>query len=565
MSEDNKNNKKKIFKWAHRMHIVLSSLCINILALAVPIMSLQIYDRIIPNPGMGTLPVFIFGVCVAIFLETVMRLSRSYTLSWAGSTYEHKVSVHAMGHVLNSNIASLQKTGIGEYLQSMSAIGKTKDFNNGYDLTVYIDLLFVPAYLGLIAMVAGPLSIVPCAILMFFCVISLYQGQNLRQQLKRREDTDDRRYNFLIETLEGMASVKSYALENYFARRYEHVQDEESRANYRVTQAMSLTFNTGLVFASVMLLCVTSAGAAMVQQGWMTTGALIASVILSGRMMQPIQKSLALWARFQDYSLSRQKVSHLFEMPLHPILNVSQDSAPRSGMLSLNNVGFYKEGRGERLLEGITFEVKKGEVVLIDADRDEVRTTLLELIAGIYPPNTGEIIIDGMNIGQYEPETLIRHLGYMPTEAVIFRGTIRDNMTCFNAIAEVEAQKIAAFLNVNVDVAGLPGGFDTMLTGTNADIIPPGLKQRIAAVRVLAARPRIILFDQADRSLDRQGYDSFFNLLAKIRSSVSLVMASDDANIRKLATRCIFIRAGKIIYDGDVDGAPEYITYKSVA
>lgn len=410
------------------MHVVLSSLSINILALAVPIMSLQIYDRILPNPGTGTLSIFIGGVILAIALETILRLARAYTLSWTGAAYEHRLAMRAMDHVLGSNIASLTRTGIGEYLQSVSAIGKTKDFHNGYSLTVYVDLLFVLVYLALIGMVAGPLMLVPGVVLMFFCVVSLYQGQNLRHHLQGREKVDDKRYNFLIETLEGIGTVKSFALENNFVRRYESVQDEESRANYRVTQAMSLTFNTVFVFAGVMLLCVTCAGAAMVQNGWMTTGALIASVILSGRMMHPIQKAMALWARYQDYSLAKQKVDHIFDVETHPVMEIRQDPIHRNGRISLENVSFMRQGGADVLLDNVSFSIQKGECVLIDADRDECRTAVLELMAGVYPVHTGQIKVDEVNIGQYSPEQLIRHLGYMPTEAVIFRGTIRDNI-----------------------------------------------------------------------------------------------------------------------------------------
>lgn len=131
---------------------------------------------------------------------------------------------------------------------------------------------------------------------------------------------------------------------------------------------------------------------------------------------------------------------------------------------------------------------------------------------------------------------------------------------------EAEAREIATLLNVGADVAELPGGFDTLLTGTSSDIIAPGLKQRIAAVRVLTARPRILLFDQADRSLDRQGYDAFFRLLAKIRANISLVLVSDDENIRKLATRRIMIEKGRVTLDQrKSDALNADPTYRSVA
>ena len=189
------------------------------------------------------------------------------------------------------------------------------------------------------------------------------------------------------------------------------------------------------------------------------------------------------------------------------------------------------------ILENINLELRRGEAVLISGVHGCGKSTLLNVMAGIYPVEDGRVMVDGQRIQGYRSEDLVRHIGYVRSNPLIFRGTIRDNITCFGQTNERQAREVAALLNVDKDVAALPSGFDTFLSGNDTDNITQGLKQRIAIVRVLATRPRIILFDNADRALDKEGYAMIYSLLARIKNKVSMVIVSDDRNLRGLTER----------------------------
>lgn len=528
------------------VNLLVTTLAINILSLALPIMTLQVYDRVLPSPGSGTLPILIAGVCLAVTLEAVLRLTRSYAIGWAGAAFEHRLSCVAINHILKSDLSYLGRGGIGDNLGRLGAIGTLKDFYNGYSLTVLFDLVFVPVFLGVVIYIAGPLAFVPAGILMIFVIVSLRQGKKLRRALKERDATDDARYNFLIEGLEGIHTVKSFSLENMFSRRYEKLEEQSTWANYGVTEATASTFNAGSVFSHLMVACVIAVGALFALQGMMTTGALIAAVLLSGRMLQPIQRALALWTKYQDYSLARDKVETLFDLPQHAVVPDIGLRPEREGMLTLRNLSFRHGEDRPWLLDGVDLSLTRGDSILLEAPHGEGKTTLLELISGLYAPTRGEIIIDGHNILSYPPEKIISHIGYIRTEGIIFRGAIRDNLTCFGQIGEHQVREVAAMLNVDRDIARLPSGLDTVLSGNQTDNIPPGLKQRIAMVRVLAPRPRIILFDDADRALDREGYNLVYNLLAQLTGQVTLIVVSDDYNLRGLTERTVRLEAGKL-------------------
>jgi ATP-binding cassette subfamily C protein LapB len=522
--------------------LLLASFTINILSLALPVMTLQVYDRLLPNPGSGTLPVLITGVCIAIVLECIMRLGRSYVMGWAGASFEHRLSCRAMNHILNADLSIPSNFGIGENLNRLSSIGRLKDFYNGYSLVTIFELIFVPLFLLLIAYIAGPLVIIPTVILMVFTIVSLIQGKTLLRDLEERDLDDDERYNFLIESLEGIHTIKSFALENTFSRRYESLEEKSTIANFKVTESAASTFNTGAVFASIMVTGVIAFGAVLVLNNQITVGALVATILLSGRIMQPTQRALGLWAKYQDYVLSRQKVESIFEIPLHKTTPHEGDKPEREGTLSLHNVSFRFSDDAPWLLQNVNLNLDRGDFICLQADHTPSKTALLDLIAGIYAPTQGEIEVDRYNTLRYSPEELTNHVGYIQSDGLIFRGTIRDNMTCFGLIEEAKVQEIAALLHVDKDIASLPSGFDTFLSGGNTDTIPPGLKQRISMVRVLAPKPRIILFDNADRSLDRQGYNLVYNLLARLKNKATIILCSDDQNLATQANRSFSLR-----------------------
>lgn len=525
--------------------LLLGTLAINILSLALPVMTTQVYNRILPNPDSGTLPILITGVCVALALETILRISRSYMIGWSGAAYEHRLSCEAMDHVLKANPRHINAYGIGEHLHRMAAIGRLKDFYNGYALVTIADLAFVPLFLGLIYYIAGDLVIVPAIILGLFTIISLIQGAQLRQALRQRDDADDARFNFLIESLEGIHTVKSFALENFFERRYEGLEKQSSLANYKVTQDTASTFDTGTIFSHIMVAVVISIGAYFVLENGLTTGVLIATLLLSGRMMQPVQRALVLWAKYQNFALAQEKVEKLFGMPLHSPSEMLQEPE-RQGNLSLSKVHFRYHKKAPWLFKDVNLDVATGEMILLSGAHGSGKTTLLQLISAIYPPGHGRVQIDGMTVSDYPLNTLSRHVAYIRTDAIIFRGTIRDNLTCFGQTNEKDARELASILKVDRDVSKLPSGFDTFLSGNITDSIPPGLKQRIAMVRALATLPKLILFDNADRALDREGYGLVYSMLAGLKGQASVILVSDDPNLQYLADRAYHLEDGKL-------------------
>lgn len=527
------------------MHLVLSSLVVNLLALAMPIMMLQTYDRILPSHGYGTLTLLVFGVLTAVSLEMLLRIARSYLTSWSGAVFEHKTACKAMEHILKSPMQRFEEQGSGTYLQKMVSISRLRGFYSGQALLTIVDLPFIFIFLFLIWYIAGNLVLVPLILFCAFSLLAGFVGYKLRQQVTEQDFSGKIRYNFIIETLSGIHSLKGLGLEKFFLRRNDRLQSRISMAHYQVALTNNIAQNCGMLFSQVMTVAVVSVGALKVIHGDMGTGGLAACVLLSGRIMQPVQRALSLWTRFQAFFIDRRELLDIFSLPKTTYDNTKLTKKP-VGHVVFQNVSFRYDQNESPILKELDFELHPGDSLAISGSVGAGKTTILQLITGLLEPSKGKIFIDQAQPHMVNPAILSTHIGYLPEKGTIFYGTIRENLTFFGSTDEEDAMVAARLLGIDDAVAVLPAGYETQLTDNVTDPIPLGLKQRIAIARVLANKPRIILFDNADRGLDKHGYNLMFSLLGRLKPRTVMIIISDDRNILRLADREFFLHQGRL-------------------
>jgi ATP-binding cassette subfamily C protein LapB len=545
-------------------YLTLGTLCIVVLSLALPIMTLQIYDRILPNAGAATLTVLTAGVCIAIIMETVLRLCRDYMIKKTASSFDHDLSCCAFGKIIDADLSVLHHKGVGSYMHRMAAAGRLKEYYSGQAYITVLELVFIPIYLGFVFYISVYLGLIPVLVLSVFSVISIYGGIRLRHIIKNREESDDKRFDFLIEALEGIHLIKANALEPFFQRRYEQLEETSAKSNYILSLSISKMLNLSAVFSNIMIAAIISVGAWCVLNGQLTTGSLIACLLLSGRIMQPVQRALGLWVRHQDYQNACVHVASILQTKQSS--NGGGDiSDTRQGTLQLKDIVFQYGDDSKPVLDGVNLSLKRGQVILLSGDFGAGKTTLMNIIAGLYPPQSGTVLIDGKPISDYTAQQLATRVAYIKEKTVIFRGTVRDNMTCFGQIPENQVRDVARLLKVDVDIAALPGGFDTFLSGDNTDTIPPGLKQRIAIVRALAAKPKIIIYDNADQSLDKSGYQTIYNFLARLKGKATLILVSNDHNIQTLADDHYVLTNGTLVRQEASATNRKIIPYKELS
>ncbi|MGE0408240.1 MAG: ABC transporter transmembrane domain-containing protein [Amphiplicatus sp.] len=523
---------------ARLAELIVGSVAINILAIALPIFSMQIYDRVLPSRADATLVMLVAGVAVAVALETLLRITRARLLSENGARFERNLSCTAVRRVLGSNLNDMGIQSASEKLQKMQAVRSLREFHSGHSTTVFIDCVFILAYLALIYAIGGLIILAPLSIVALIIDRGVAGGARLRRMIDIRKAADAARYDFLVATLQSMGALKSFALGGFFARRYEPLEYRTSLANFEVSRTSAQILNAGAVLGNLMTAAVVTLGVTTAMTEGLSIGSLIACVLLSGRLIPPLQRGVILWMKYQEYSASRIEFLSIlkgesFEPSAAPVAHET-DVPPA---LEWRDLGIARRRTGPPLLRRSSAQFELGEMAVIRAGGERRGSLLLRVIAGLATVNEGEILVQGTPLRAIPLTRRADFIGYLSSSAELFNGTILENLTSFGLRDQRQALAIASRLGVDKDVARMANGWNTIISGKSSDEAPAGLRQRIAIARVLAARPPVILFDEAGELLDNRSYDLMVGALAQMRAESVMLLNTADENLIRFCNR----------------------------
>lgn len=522
------------------------SLAINTLALALPLMTMQIYDRVMVNHASDTLLVLSLGVLTAAFFEFCLRLMRQGITSASANRFEESASAQALQSVVSAEPRASADKPAAELLQDINSTGRLKDYFGGQmAATLLVDMPFAIVFLALAFYLTGALALVTVAVLVGTSLYFVRRASQLRTLTAAREAEDNTRYAYITQSLQAIHTIKALCLESVVARRYEHIQRPGGDIVYRLARLQNEGAAVSYLSAQLMTVAIIAVGAVEVVQGYLTAGMLAAGIMLSGQLMQHVQRSLSLWQRWQDTALAAARVNSITSLPQRDYY-VAAELGSTQGALRLSGVRFAYSGQ-KPVLDNVTLDVAAGEAISIFGATATGKTTLLEVIAGLYMPDRGTVQLSGLDPARLPLERRAHYVGYLPTRTTTLHGSIMDNITGFDSRLHKEARMLAGALGIEQAVALLPTGYDTMLDSLTTDAIPPGLKQRIAIARMLLRRPRVLLYDNADHGLDRDSYAAVFTLLARLKRKTTMVLVSEDKNIQSLADRSFEMRGGVLV------------------
>ena len=531
----------------HRFDVFFAAFWTNVLSLALPIVILQVYDRVIPNASMHSLVLFVAGLGCVLVVDAVLNLVRSYLTAWCSARVQHVLGCAAVRRMLETDIKSLEAEGPGARLQRLRSIESLRSFYAGQEIHLLIDLPFAFLFIGLIAMVAWELAAVQLAVIAVLVGAAVLSGLALRQSLERRSRTDEQRHNFVLEVLNGIHTIKSIGAEALMARRYERLQSSSAETTYWVALFSAIARIIGATFSQMTIVVIGAFGSTLVMDGRISVGALAACTFLAGRAAQPLLRALGVWTQFQNVRIARDQVRAIFDLPTDDRDDVAVGHAI-GGALRLDGVSFGYGADRSGVLDDISLAVEPGEAIGITGNNGAGKTTLLWLVLGLLKPNAGRVLMDDMDVRRHDPAMLRRHVAYLPQNGVLFQGTILENLTMFDASHADRAKRIAAQLGLAEIIGRLPKGYDTVLNDSPDEGLPVGVRQRIAIARALVPleEPRLIVFDEANGYLDQASDEMFRRLLVDLRGHCTLVLASHRPSYLALADRVYVLRNGKL-------------------
>ncbi len=518
--------------------MLIPAFAINLIGLALPIVVLQVYDRILPNVALDTFSLLMGGLIILVVVEAFLRVGRSWVMSWIGARFEYAASMAAFDRLLAIDVLAYEKEASGTHLDRLQGLDAIRDYYSGQAATVVVDLPFVIVFLGLIYFMAGWLVVVPLGLLILFSAIALYLAQKSRVAVEKRTDLDDRRYNFVIEALTGVHTVKSMAMEPLMIRRYERLQAQSADAVRDLSERTTLSHGLGMAFSQIAMAAVVAVGAVPAMNGDLSIGALAAATLLTGRVLQPVLRAMGIWTQYQQVTLAKQRMDEIYDLPLER--EVPGRARPTlAGRIVFERVSFRYTEDGPLLLDGADLVVEPGETVGFTGANGVGKSAVFGLVLGLLKPTGGRILIDDVDVADIDPHHLRSQMAYMPQYGALFQGTLLENMTNFRAGEAIpEAVRLAQHLGLEDAITRLPNGLDTRVADSAVETLPDGVRQRIVMVRAMVGDPPMILFDDANTSLDRKADNIVRSYFERIKGTRSVLLTTHRPSLLSICDRC---------------------------
>jgi ATP-binding cassette, subfamily C, bacterial LapB len=537
--------------WRTYLQVCLAALFINIIALATPLFTMNVYDRVLPNEAMATLWVLAIGVSLALLFDLLLKTARAALIDYAGRKADLRLSSLLFDKILNSTMAS-RPMSTGEYASRITQYEFVREFFTSNTISVLIDTAFVFVFLLVIYLIAGMLVLIPAAAFVVAVIIGLFSQYRIGKRVAAAANESAQRQSLLVETISTLETVKSLRAEANLLRRWQELSKHASRTSEQIKQISSATANVMQFVQQFVTIGIILAGAYAFAEGDISMGAIIASVMLSGRTVAPLGQIAMTLSRLRQALLSLRILNKIMEQEEDRPATVGFVNRTVSGAnISFQNVCFSYPSSDQLVLNGLTFSIRQGERVGIIGRIGSGKTTVGRLMGSIYPPTSGRILLDGIDIRQYHPAEVRSAVALAGQAADLFSGTVKENLLIARPNAtDEELLAVARVTGIDSFVANHPRGFD-MPVGERGSQLSGGQKQALTIARLLLANPKIVFLDEPSGAMDLASERLLIqNLRNAFESNVTVIISTHRYSMLELVDRLIVIDQGRVVADG---------------
>ncbi len=550
--------------WPSWMQIILAALIINLLGLALPLFVMNVYDRVIPNLAIPTLWALAAGVSLAIFFDIALKQLRTVVLDLAGRRVDMRVASSLYEHALG--ISMEERPGAaGAIANQIREFESVRDFFTSSSIVAATDLLFIGVFIFVLWLIVGPLAFVPLAAVPIVLAVTLLTQIPLARSVKLTQIQAARRHSILVEGLIGVEAIKSIGGESVMQRRWEDSVAATARANSstKFWASMAMHF-TGLV-QQVVSIAIIVWGVFLVAGGEITVGALIAANILAGRALAPLGSIAMTVARAQNSFVAMAGITAFMKLKTEHSHAVAGGLTVENGELEFRNVSYTYPDESEAALDGISFKIAPGERIGIIGRVGSGKTTLGKLIARLYTPSHGSILIDGTDARQYEIPELRAGVGYVSQEPELFAGSLRDNIILGKPSAsEEEIAEAVNISGVKDFIANHPLGMGMMI-GERGRGLSGGQRHAVTLARMLLRQPKILFLDEPSGSMDTTTEAALVQHLDQwSQGGRTLIVCTHRGSFINLVDRILVIERGRLVVDGPRDVVLNALKNKSL-
>ncbi|ESY82308.1 MAG: type I secretion system permease/ATPase [Mesorhizobium sp.] len=537
--------------WRTYSKVVLSAMFINLLAIASPIFTMNVYDRILPNKAISTLWVLAIGIGAVIVFDLLLKTARASLIDYAGRKADLRISYMLFEKVLNSSL-SARPGSTGEYANRITQYEFVREFFTSNTISVFIDTAFVFVFLLVIYAIGGWLVIIPAVAFLASVAVGLVTQRRIGKRVAASMNEASQRQSLLVESISTLETIKSLRAEAYLLRKWGEHSKNAANTSEKIKQLSAAAGNITQAIQQLVTVALVVAGAYAFSEGHVSTGAIIGTVMLAGRAVAPLGQIAITLSRFRQAMLSLRMVNSIMAQPEDRPDTVGFVNRPiRNGAMAFKNVGFVYPGSENEVLSGLNFTVRPGERIGIIGRIGSGKTTMGRLIGRLFLPTSGELLLDGIDIRQYHPSEVRAAVGIVAQAGDLFSGTIKENllMACPEATDEqiIDAARAAG---VDEFVSRHPRGYD-MNVGERGTNLSGGQRQTVAIARLLLTKPKIVFLDEPSGSMDLASERQLIKQLkVAFDRGTTLIVSTHRFSMLELADRLIVIEQGKIVADG---------------
>ncbi len=546
-----------IEQWPVYRDILAAALLINVFALALPLFTMNVYDRVIPNFGVETLWMLAASLVLVLGLDYLLRLLRGHFIDLASARIDIKLSTMIMERVLGMRMAD-RPASVGSFAATLRSFESIRDFIASATVTALIDLPFALLFMLVILWISWPLVFFPIiggAAIVVYSYVVQHKMRDLSDSTFRATAL---RNATLVESLTALETIKAQSAEGQMQEKWERTAAFLARVNSELRLLSASAINGTMTLQQLTNVVTIVAGVYLIHAGMLTMGGLIACTMLIGRATAPLGQIVGLLMQYHNARLSLSSLEQTMTRPTERSAETALIHRPEiHGDIEFREVTFGYGERGEPALKDVSFRIKAGEHVVVIGRVGSGKTTLQKLMLGLYEPTAGAVLVDGVDLRQLDPADLRRNIGYVGQDSMLFFGTLRENIAIGAPYADDRAIVEAA------DVGGLtefvnrhPQGFD-MAIGERGESLSGGQRQGVAIARAMLLNPPILILDEPTSAMDFSSEARFKERLRGFAEHKTVVIVTHRTSLIDLADRVIVVDGGRVVADGPRESVVE--------
>ena len=533
------------------LQVLLAALVVQVIGIFTPILMQVVIDKALAHHSVSTLDVIVGGLITIALFEGALGVARNYIFTHTTSRIDVILSSRLFRRLFALPLRYFETRRVGDTTARVFELERIRTFLTGTPMTALIDICFMFVYIVVMLFYSSTLTWVVIGSLPAFAILSGVITPLLRRRLDERFDTGAESQSYLVESISGAQTIKSFALEPQLQKNWEGRLANYVRASYRTNLLAGNASALGQLIQKVFDIIILWVGAHMVMAGSLTIGGLIAFRMLSGRVSGPVLRLVRSWQDFQQTGISMKRLGDIFNTKPEPTLDPNKSRLPQIvGDIRFEHVRFRYTPDAPEVIRDISFGIRPGTVVGVVGRSGSGKSTISRLLQRLYVPESGKVLIDGVDIATTDPSWLRRQIGVVLQENFLFNASIRDNIAVHVPGSSMDdIVRVAKIAGAHEFITELPSGYDTIV-GEQGEGLSGGQKQRIAIARALLHNPKILVFDEATSALDYESENIIQRNLQQITAGRTVIIIAHRLSTLKTVDKIMTIDKGQLIEYG---------------